>query len=230
MAILADEQVKQLFRRVLGRSISTAARSIMAHCPTLPEPSWAHNFHEFLPVQYLLVALKELIVVAPHHSGVRQAVKEAGELVKVETFNYIKDMFSRDADADPTTEIMAMDCFLALGLHVPTFYPVAKGFLLDFQSDQQGAILLLKGLDGEIFHAPFSLPMFRDVLDYFRHNKISGLASYEYFSASFGFTDKDVEWKKLLRERLDGHGEAHENARAFWTHMCYSKIVHKSGR
>ncbi|KAJ5922460.1 hypothetical protein N7516_010163 [Penicillium verrucosum] len=43
---------------------------------------------------------------------------------------------------------------------------------------------------------------------------------YEYVSASFGFTDMDVKWKKLLRERLSVHGEAHENAKAFWTDMC----------
>ncbi|CAG8373869.1 unnamed protein product [Penicillium salamii] len=43
---------------------------------------------------------------------------------------------------------------------------------------------------------------------------------YEYVSASFGFTDMDVEWKKLLRERLSVHGEAHEEAKAFWTDMC----------
>ena len=36
---------------------------------------------------------------------------------------------------------------------------------------------------------------------------------YEYVSASFRFADMDVEWKKLLRERLDAHGEAHENAK-----------------
>lgn len=43
---------------------------------------------------------------------------------------------------------------------------------------------------------------------------------YEYVSASFGFTDMDAEWKRLLRERLGIHGEAHENAKAFWTDMC----------
>lgn len=43
---------------------------------------------------------------------------------------------------------------------------------------------------------------------------------YEYVSASFGFTDMDVEWKKLLRERLNAHDEAHEDAKAFWTDMC----------
>ncbi|KAL4875023.1 hypothetical protein BJY04DRAFT_233086 [Aspergillus karnatakaensis] len=43
---------------------------------------------------------------------------------------------------------------------------------------------------------------------------------YEYASASFGFTDMDVEWKKLLQERFSVHGEAHEDAKAFWTDMC----------
>jgi hypothetical protein len=148
MAVLVDEQVKQLFRRVLGSSKLSAARSIMAHFPTLAEPSWTSDLHEVLPVQFLLVALKELTVVAPHHLDVRQAVKEAGELVRIEAFKYIKAMLRHDLDSDPASGIMAMDCFLALGLHVPTFYPVAKGFLLDFQSDLQGAILLLKGLDG----------------------------------------------------------------------------------
>lgn len=63
-----------------------------------------------------------------------------------------------------------------------------------------------------------------------RHGKVVGILDweyvvffpiwYEYVSASFGFSDMDVEWKKLLRERLDAHGEAHENAKAFWTDMC----------
>lgn len=43
---------------------------------------------------------------------------------------------------------------------------------------------------------------------------------YEYVSASFGFTDMDAEWKRLLRERFGVHGEAHDNAKAFWTDMC----------
>lgn len=43
---------------------------------------------------------------------------------------------------------------------------------------------------------------------------------YEYVSASFGFTDMDVEWKRLLRERLGVHDEAHEDAKAFWTDLC----------
>lgn len=43
---------------------------------------------------------------------------------------------------------------------------------------------------------------------------------YEYVSASFGFTDMDVEWKKLLRDRFGAHDEAHEDAKAFWTDMC----------
>ncbi|RJE19646.1 Phosphotransferase enzyme family [Aspergillus sclerotialis] len=42
---------------------------------------------------------------------------------------------------------------------------------------------------------------------------------YEYVSASFGFTHMDVEWKRLLRERLGVHGEAFEDATAFWTDM-----------
>ncbi|KAJ5369224.1 uncharacterized protein N7496_008984 [Penicillium cataractarum] len=147
----------------------------MAHFPTLPEPSWAAGIHEVLPAQYLLVALKELTVVAPHHSGVRQAVKEAGELVRAEALRHIKVMLRKDTDSDPTASIMAMHSFLALGLHVPTFYRVAKGFLLDFQDNSEGAILLLKGLDGGICRVQFTFPMFKDVLDYFRHNKVQGL-------------------------------------------------------
>lgn len=147
----------------------------MAQFPTLPEPSWADEIHEVLPVQYLLVALKELTVVAPHHPGVRQAVKEAGELVRVQSLKYIKNMLRKDASPDPIAGIMAMHSFLALGLHVPTFYPVAKGFLLDFQDDSEGAILLLKGLDGGIFHVQFTFLMFKDVLEYFRRNKVQGL-------------------------------------------------------
>lgn len=54
---------------------------------------------------------------------------------------------------------------------------------------------------------------------------------YEYVSASFGFTDMDVEWKKLLRERFGVHGEAHEDAKKFWTDMCnlrkYPDLDHK---
>ncbi|KAJ5371175.1 uncharacterized protein N7496_007267 [Penicillium cataractarum] len=42
----------------------------------------------------------------------------------------------------------------------------------------------------------------------------------EYVLAYFGFIDMHVEWKKLLRERLDVYSEAHENAKAFWTDMC----------
>lgn len=146
MAVLVDEQIKQLFRRVLGRSNSSAARSIIAHFPTLAGPSWRADLHEVLPVRYLLVALQELTFVAPHHSDVRQAVKEAGELVRIEAFKYIKAMLREEVRADPATEIMAMDCFLALRLHVPTFHPVVKGFLLDFQCDPQGAKLLLNVL------------------------------------------------------------------------------------
>ncbi|KAF9250476.1 hypothetical protein DTO006G1_5298 [Penicillium roqueforti] len=37
---------------------------------------------------------------------------------------------------------------------------------------------------------------------------------YEYVAASFGFTVMDVEWKKLLQERLGVHDEGHEDAKA----------------
>jgi hypothetical protein len=30
----------------------------------------------------------------------------------------------------------------------------------------------------------------------------------------------DVEWKRLLRVRLDVYGEAHENAKSFWKDIC----------
>ncbi|KAJ5938882.1 hypothetical protein N7466_002016 [Penicillium verhagenii] len=42
---------------------------------------------------------------------------------------------------------------------------------------------------------------------------------YEYVSASFGFTEMDVEWKRLFQERLSLQGEGHENTKAFWTEM-----------
>lgn len=60
-----------------------------------------------------------------------------------------------------------------------------------------------------------------------RDGKVVGIFDWEYaaffpiwyedVSASFGFTDMDVEWKRLLQERLRVHGEAHEDAKAFWT-------------
>ena len=63
-----------------------------------------------------------------------------------------------------------------------------------------------------------------------QHGKVVGILDweyaaffpiwYEYVSASFGFTDMDVEWKRLLWERLRVHGEAHEDAKAFGTDMC----------
>lgn len=40
---------------------------------------------------------------------------------------------------------------------------------------------------------------------------------YEYVSASWGFTEMDVEWKRLLRERLD----VHEDAKDFWTDLYH---------
>ncbi|CAL5874062.1 uncharacterized protein PFLUO_LOCUS8349 [Penicillium psychrofluorescens] len=176
MAVLVDEQVKELCHQALGRSKSSAASSILAHFPTIPEPTWAAGFLEALPVQYLLASLKELAVVVQHHPDIRQAVKEAGDLVRIEALKYIKLMPCENTDSDSPAGIMAMDCFLALGLHVPTFYPVAKGFLLDFQEEPQGALLILKGLNGEIFYLQFSFIMFRNVLNYFRHNRVQGLS------------------------------------------------------
>lgn len=40
---------------------------------------------------------------------------------------------------------------------------------------------------------------------------------YEYVSASWGLTEMDAEWKALLRERLDVHGDAME----FLTYLCH---------
>ncbi|KAJ6024297.1 hypothetical protein N7540_005094 [Penicillium herquei] len=39
---------------------------------------------------------------------------------------------------------------------------------------------------------------------------------HEYVSASWGWTDDDLEWKKLLQERMRVHGDGHEDARGFW--------------
>ncbi|PYI11380.1 kinase-like protein [Aspergillus sclerotiicarbonarius CBS 121057] len=38
---------------------------------------------------------------------------------------------------------------------------------------------------------------------------------YEYVSASWGWTEMDAEWKRLLRQRFD----AHEDAKEFWTDL-----------
>ena len=39
---------------------------------------------------------------------------------------------------------------------------------------------------------------------------------YEYISASFVFTEMDVEWKSMLWERLSVHGDAYDDVRALW--------------
>jgi hypothetical protein len=39
---------------------------------------------------------------------------------------------------------------------------------------------------------------------------------YEYVSASWGWTEEDAEWKRLLQERLDVHGDGHTDAKIFW--------------
>ncbi|KAB8270316.1 kinase-like protein [Aspergillus minisclerotigenes] len=40
---------------------------------------------------------------------------------------------------------------------------------------------------------------------------------YEYVSASWGLTEMDAEWKALLREHLDAHGDTME----FWTYLYH---------
>ncbi|CAG8159700.1 unnamed protein product [Penicillium salamii] len=42
---------------------------------------------------------------------------------------------------------------------------------------------------------------------------------YEYVSASWGWTEEDAEWKKLLRERMGVNGEGHDDAKDFWTDL-----------
>ncbi|KAL3440484.1 kinase-like domain-containing protein [Aspergillus insuetus] len=42
---------------------------------------------------------------------------------------------------------------------------------------------------------------------------------YEYVSASWGWTEEDARWKKLLQERLNAHGDGHEDAKDFWTDL-----------
>ncbi|QKX64068.1 uncharacterized protein TRUGW13939_11241 [Talaromyces rugulosus] len=46
---------------------------------------------------------------------------------------------------------------------------------------------------------------------------------YEYLGASFAFTEMDVEWKKVLRERLAAHGDAYDDARALWKDLTSLK-------
>jgi aminoglycoside phosphotransferase (APT) family kinase protein len=46
---------------------------------------------------------------------------------------------------------------------------------------------------------------------------------YEYLGASFAFTEMDVEWKKVLRERLAVHGDAYDDARALWKDLISLK-------
>ncbi|GAB1208491.1 hypothetical protein APSETT445_007242 [Aspergillus pseudonomiae] len=46
---------------------------------------------------------------------------------------------------------------------------------------------------------------------------------YEYISASFAFTEMDVEWKKVLRERLGVHDDAYDDARALWKDLISLK-------
>jgi len=39
---------------------------------------------------------------------------------------------------------------------------------------------------------------------------------YEYVSASWGWTEEDAEWKKLLQEHMHVHGDGHDDAKDFW--------------
>lgn len=39
---------------------------------------------------------------------------------------------------------------------------------------------------------------------------------YEYVSASWGWTEEDAKWKRLLQERLILHGDGHDDAKIFW--------------
>ncbi|GES61684.1 kinase-like protein [Aspergillus terreus] len=42
---------------------------------------------------------------------------------------------------------------------------------------------------------------------------------YEYVSASWGWTEEDAEWKTLLQECMEAHGEGHGDAKAFWMEL-----------
>ena len=39
---------------------------------------------------------------------------------------------------------------------------------------------------------------------------------YEYVSASWGWTEEDAEWKRLLQERLNVHDDGYEDEKGFW--------------
>ncbi|KAJ5223958.1 hypothetical protein N7468_008500 [Penicillium chermesinum] len=39
---------------------------------------------------------------------------------------------------------------------------------------------------------------------------------YEYVSASWGWTEDDAEWKKLLQQRMEAHGDGYRDAKDFW--------------
>lgn len=40
---------------------------------------------------------------------------------------------------------------------------------------------------------------------------------YEYVSATWGFTEADAEWRRLLRQRLD----TYEDAKSFWMDLYH---------
>ena len=43
---------------------------------------------------------------------------------------------------------------------------------------------------------------------------------YEYVSASWGWTEDDAEWKRLLQQRMEAHGDGHRDAKDFWMDLC----------
>jgi hypothetical protein len=42
---------------------------------------------------------------------------------------------------------------------------------------------------------------------------------YEYVSASWGWTEKDIEWKTLLQERLAANGDARKDTKDLCTDL-----------
>ncbi|KAB8254095.1 kinase-like domain-containing protein [Aspergillus pseudonomiae] len=43
---------------------------------------------------------------------------------------------------------------------------------------------------------------------------------YEYVSASWGWTEDDAEWKRLLQQRMEAHSDGHRDAKDFWMDLC----------
>lgn len=48
----------------------------------------------------------------------------------------------------------------------------------------------------------------------------------KYVSASWGWTENDVKWKEMLRERFGAHGDGHEDAKGFWMDLrCLRRFL-----